>query len=79
MVKKPALTFTLDREGSSSVAASAPIAPKTEKTGRSGMKQVGTRLPEHLYRQLKAHAALTGVQVQAVLEEAITDYLRTHG
>jgi hypothetical protein len=43
--------------------------PKEER------KQVGARIPEALYRQLKARAALEGELVQELVEQAIRDFL----
>ncbi len=38
-------------------------------------QQVGARVTKASYRQLKARAALAGVTVQALVEQAIDDFL----
>ncbi len=50
-------------------AATAPRADNVER------QQVGARVPKATYRQLKARAALTGKTVQALVEQAIDEFL----
>ena len=52
-------------------AAPAPIK-RAEGTER---QQVGARVTKATYRQLKARAALTGATVQALVEQAIDEFL----
>jgi hypothetical protein len=50
-------------------AATEPAPPLVER------QQVGARIPVSKYRQLKARAALDGIKVQALVEEAIDQFL----
>jgi len=80
MAAKKPLTFSLHQPPPALAAApelAARALPKATATG--GRKQVGARIPEALYRQLKARAALSGEPVQALLETAVVEYLRQHG
>ena len=38
-------------------------------------QHIGARVPQDKYRQLKAHAVLTGIPVQALVEKIIDQYL----
>jgi predicted HicB family RNase H-like nuclease len=67
--RKP-LTFDVER----SPRTSAEI-PKAEKEQR---QQVGARVTTAVYRQLKARAALQGVTVQTLVEQAIAEFLANH-
>ena len=60
--RKP-LTFDMERAPPSSAAASQP------------RQQVGARVTATVYRQLKAKAALQGVAVGSLVEQAITEFL----
>jgi hypothetical protein len=64
--RKP-MTFNMNAPA----AVSAPIkgAESTER------QQVGARVTKTTYRQLKARAALTGTTVQALVEQAIDEFL----
>ena len=42
-------------------------------------RQVGARVPTTLYRQLKARAALEGVMVQDLVEQAIRQFMADKG
>jgi predicted DNA binding CopG/RHH family protein len=42
-------------------------------------QQVGARVTSATYRKLKARAALQGVTVQALVEQAIVEFLQNHG
>jgi len=66
--RKP-LTFDVDR------------SPRTiaETKGEKGQRQqVGARVTAGTYRQLKARAALQGVRVQTLVEQAIAEFLANH-
>lgn len=67
--RKP-LTFDVDR----SPRTPAEL-PKGEKEQR---QQVGARVTTAVYRQLKARAALQGMTVQTLVEQAITEFLANH-
>lgn len=53
-------------------AAARASIPRAEGTER---QQVGARVTKATYRQLKARAALTGATVQALVEQAIDEFL----
>jgi len=42
------------------------------------VQQVGARVTAGIYRQIKARAALQGVTVQTLVEQAITGFLANH-
>ena len=42
-------------------------------------KQVNTRVPDELYRRLKAMAKAMGLTVSALLRVAAVEYLNNHG
>lgn len=66
------MTFDVDRSPptvSETVVAKPTALPAVER------QQVGARIPVSKYRQLKARAALEGVKVQALVEEAIDQFL----
>lgn len=66
------MTFDVDRSPPTvgeTVATKPPAAPAVER------QQVGARIPVSKYRQLKARAALDGVKVQALVEQAIDQFL----
>jgi predicted HicB family RNase H-like nuclease len=65
------MTFNMDRAAPVAITAAAP-AVKLDATER---QQVGARVTKEKYRQLKARAALTGATVQALVEQAIDEYL----
>ena len=66
--RKP-MTFDLPK----SAAAPAPVTvPKADAAAR---QQVGARVTKATYRQLKARAALSGSTVQALVEQAIDEFL----
>ncbi len=52
--------------------ASAPAVATADKEER---QQVGARVNKTIYRQLKARAAMDGVKVQDLVEQAITAFL----
>jgi hypothetical protein len=55
----------------------APAAVPARVKGAEGTErqQVGARVTKTTYRQLKARAALTGTTVQAMVEQAIDEFL----
>lgn len=66
------MTFDVDRSPptvSETVAKKSTAAPAVER------QQVGARIPVSKYRQLKARAALDGVKVQTLVEQAIDQFL----
>jgi predicted HicB family RNase H-like nuclease len=75
MATKKPLTFTIDEPPQKATAPSGKLNSDMAATER---KQVGARIPEKLYRQLKARAALSGVLVQEMVEIAISEYLNHH-
>jgi predicted DNA binding CopG/RHH family protein len=70
--RKP-LAFDIDR--SPPAAARVPTAKAAPAQER---QQVGARVTAATYRQLKARAALQGVTVQTLVEQAITEFLANH-
>jgi predicted DNA binding CopG/RHH family protein len=69
--RKP-MTFDVDRSPptTTETAARPSAAPPTVER-----QQVGARIPVAKYRQLKARAALEGVHVQTLVEQAIDQFL----
>jgi predicted HicB family RNase H-like nuclease len=68
--RKP-LAFDIDR-------SPAPRAPPLKPAASQERQQVGARVTAATYRQLKARAALQGVTVQTLVEQAITEFLANH-
>lgn len=69
--RKP-MTFDVDRSpltSSETTSIKPLVAPPIER------QQVGARIPVSKYRQLKACAALDGVRVQTLVEQAIDLFL----
>jgi len=60
------MTFDLDRSPKTEIEVQQPIIEK---------KQVGARITASKYRQLKSQAALGGVSVQTLVEQAIDQFL----
>jgi len=69
MAARKPMTFDMERP------ALAPAAPSVGGTSPEARKSVGARVTVSVYRQLKAHAALTGLKVQDLVEEAIREKL----
>ncbi len=72
MTRKP-MTFSVDDQ-----PVRVPAAPPHAAIARAEeveRQQVGARVPKATYRQLKARAALTGKTVQALVEQAIDEFL----
>ena len=77
--RKP-MTFDVDRSPRTPVeqAPSRPAKAAAPKVPAEDRQQVGARVTKVTYRQLKAQAALQGVTVQGLVEQAITEYLANH-
>jgi hypothetical protein len=58
-----------------SVNAAAPAPASVARAEGAERQQVGARVTKATYRQLKARAALTGATVQALVEQAIDEFL----
>ncbi len=58
--------------------APAPRAAAMKTAPAQDRQQVGARVDATTYRQLKAKAALQGVTVQTLVEQAITEFLASH-
>jgi hypothetical protein len=73
--RKP-LTFDEDRDP----PRPAPVTPTAakESPAKEQRQQLGARVPTTTYRQLKARAALQGVTVAALVEQAIAEFLSNH-
>ena len=69
--ERKALKFTMD---TARIPVDEPTAPRiaADQTER---QQVGARVTKAIYRRLKSRAALQGVTVQALVEQAIEDFL----
>lgn len=68
------MTFDVDR---SPVTVGETIVPKRPSPPTIERQQVGARIPVSKYRQLKARAALEGVKVQSLVEQAVDQFLAT--
>jgi hypothetical protein len=68
------MTFDVDR---SPLTVGESVIPKTAKPPAIERQQVGARIPVSKYRQLKARAALEGVKVQSLVEQAVDLFLAT--
>jgi len=55
--------------------APAPVAPAAAHGEGVERQQVGARVTKVTYRKLKARAALAGTTVQALVEQAIDEFL----
>jgi hypothetical protein len=56
----------------------AQRVPAQSRAEDSDRQQVGARVTRATYRQLKARAALQGGTVQALVEQAIDEFLAKH-
>lgn len=70
--KRKPMTFDVDRSPATPHETAAAPSPKPGTVER---QQVGARIPASTYRALKARAALDGVKVQDLVEEAINRFL----
>jgi predicted HicB family RNase H-like nuclease len=61
-----------------SPVANSPIAANTEPPRKEAKTQLGARVSEARYRQLKVAAVLRGVTVQGLVEQAIDEFLTNH-
>lgn len=57
------------------VNAAAPASASVARAEGVERQQVGARVTKATYRQLKARAAITGATVQALVEQAIDEFL----
>ena len=71
--RKP-MTFSIDTP-SPPPAAPPRALPKPAAAPAIERQQVGARVTRDKYRQLKAQAALDGVSVQTLVEQAIDQFL----
>jgi hypothetical protein len=69
MTQRKPMTFDMN------AAQRVPAQVPAEGSER---QQVGARVTKATYRQLKAHAALQGGTVQALVEQAIDEFLAKH-
>jgi hypothetical protein len=76
--ERPPLAFNMDAAPAQAVTSTALPGPAEPKPAKEGRKQVGARVPDRIYRQLKARAALQGALVQDLVEQAISEYLANH-
>jgi hypothetical protein len=70
--------MTFDIDGGNEAAPLAPAARKQIAAAAAPAikrQHIGARVPQDKYRQLKAHAVLTGIPVQALVEKIIDQYL----
>lgn len=75
--RKP-MTFSVAESASqpTPAPAPAPAAPVAiARTADAERQQVGARVTKASYRQLKARAALAGLSVQTLVEQAIDEFL----
>ncbi len=72
--RKP-LSFDVER---SPQPVKPPPAKPSPAVVAQERQQVGARVTAATYRQLKARAALQGVTVQTLVEQAITEFLTNH-
>lgn len=70
---KTPLEFEMD----SSPPVAANAEPPTSRKGEA-KTQLGARVDEAKYRQLKLAAVLRGVTVQTLVEQAIDEFLTNH-
>jgi len=67
--KRKPMTFSVDR------APPVPAPAAIKRAEGAERQQVGARVTKATYRQLKARAALSGQTVQALVEQAIDEFL----
>lgn len=73
MTQRKALNFDLGKAPALVAVTDRPAAIAPAEKGER--QQVGARVTKATYRQLKSRAALQGVTVQALVEQAIDDLL----
>ena len=76
MTTRKPMTFNIDTPVSPPAAPSKTL-PKTAAAPVIDRQQIGARVTRDKYRQLKAQAALDGVSVQTLVEQAIDQFLAT--
>jgi hypothetical protein len=69
--------LTFEEERAPTTTAPAPMRA-TESPPKEQRQQLGARVPTATYRRLKARAALQGVTVATLVEQAITEFLSNH-
>ncbi len=69
MTQRKPMTFDMN---------ASPRVPAQVRGDDSDRQQVGSRVTKVTYRRLKARAALQGVTVQALVEQAIDEFLAKH-
>jgi hypothetical protein len=69
MTQRKPMTFDMN---------AAQRVPAQVRGDDSDRQQVGSRVTKVSYRRLKARAALQGVTVQALVEQAIDEFLAKH-
>ncbi len=67
--------MTFDVDASPRGASVSPPAPAVTRADGADRQQVGARVTKASYRQLKSRAALQGTTVQALVEQAIDEFL----
>ena len=77
MAKTERKPLTFD-EGREPPAAAPPPIRANEQPAKEQRQQLGARVPTTTYRRLKARAALQGVTVAALVEQAIAEFLTNH-
>jgi hypothetical protein len=76
--RKP-LTFDPDDAGSSATEEETTRPPRTRaKPKEEPRQQLGARVKTAAYRKLKVRAAMQGVTVAALVEQAIDEFLANH-
>jgi predicted HicB family RNase H-like nuclease len=69
--ERKALKFTMD---TTRIPVAEPTTPRIA-VDQAERQQVGARVTKAIYRRLKSRAALQGVTVQTLVEQAIEDFL----
>lgn len=79
MAARKPLSFDVHRSPPAPVEVAAePKSPALVQPAEA-RQQVGARVTATTYRRLKAKAALEGVAVQTLVEQAINEFLSAHG
>jgi len=71
MAKAQRKPLMFEEHRGSETSSPRPIKPEERQ-------QIGARVTTATYRQLKARAALQGVTVAALVEQAISEFLANH-
>lgn len=78
MAKAARRPLTFEEEPRSVTGAAPPSARAEPSAAKGERQQLGARVPTATYRQLKARAALQGVTVATLVEQAIAEFLANH-